>query len=163
MEKPLFVHTRFGLRLVSMTVLSDFLDSSSLCLLCQQLSPHTHSQASCVSCSACHSRRPVSYHLDINLYETLEWHQHFCAIVLDQPVAKKSKDGVQRWEKGHGDAYPAHFRFFQSKSRILVWLYEQTQMKIEGNIIGFDEYMNVVLEDACEIDTKQIAKNHWAK
>ena len=35
------------------------------------------------------------------------------------------------------------FRFFQSKARILVWLYEQTQMKIEGNIIGFDEYMNV--------------------
>ena len=51
------------------------------------------------------------------------------------------------------------FRFFQSKARILVWLYEQTQMKIEGNIIGFDEYMNVVLEDACEIDTKTNGNN----
>ena len=77
--------------------------------------------------------------------------------LLDQPVVK-NQDGVQRWEKGHGDAYQLIFRFFQIKSRILVWLYEQTQMKIEGNIIGFDEYMNVVLEDACEIDTKTNSK-----
>lgn len=55
------------------------------------------------------------------------------------------------------------FRFFQSKARILVWLYEQTQMKIEGNIVGFDEYMNVVLEDACEIDTKTNSKKPLGK
>ena len=46
------------------------------------------------------------------------------------------------------------FRYFQSKSKILVWLYENTSMKIEGQIVGFDEYMNIVLEDAYEIDTK---------
>ncbi len=55
------------------------------------------------------------------------------------------------------------FRFFQSKSRILVWLYENTNMKIEGQIIGFDEYMNVVLEDAYEIDTKSNKKKPLGK
>lgn len=28
-------------------------------------------------------------------------------------------------------------------------------MQIEGQIIGFDEYMNMVLEDAVEIDSKK--------
>ena len=27
-------------------------------------------------------------------------------------------------------------------------------MKIEGHIVGFDEYMNIVLEDAYEVETK---------
>ena len=46
------------------------------------------------------------------------------------------------------------FRFLQSRTRIQVWLYENTQMRIEGRIIGFDEYMNVVLDDAEEVDMK---------
>ena len=29
-----------------------------------------------------------------------------------------------------------------------MWLYEQVNMRIEGCIIGFDEYMNLVLDDA---------------
>jgi len=32
-----------------------------------------------------------------------------------------------------------------------VWLYEDTKLQIEGQIIGFDEYMNMTLEDAVEI------------
>ena len=32
-----------------------------------------------------------------------------------------------------------------------VWLYEDTKTQIEGQIIGFDEYMNMVLDDAVEI------------
>uniref|UniRef100_A0A8C8YK48 Small nuclear ribonucleoprotein E n=1 Tax=Prolemur simus TaxID=1328070 RepID=A0A8C8YK48_PROSS len=39
-------------------------------------------------------------------------------------------------------------------SRIQVWLYEQVNMRIEGCIIGFDEYMNLVLDDAEEIHSK---------
>lgn len=33
----------------------------------------------------------------------------------------------------------------------MVWLYEDTKMQIEGQIIGFDEYMNMTLEDAVEV------------
>eukprot|EP00631_Chrysoreinhardia_giraudii_P000650 CAMPEP_0197414802 /NCGR_PEP_ID=MMETSP1170-20131217/1486_1 /TAXON_ID=54406 /ORGANISM="Sarcinochrysis sp, Strain CCMP770" /LENGTH=98 /DNA_ID=CAMNT_0042941555 /DNA_START=119 /DNA_END=415 /DNA_ORIENTATION=- len=46
------------------------------------------------------------------------------------------------------------FRFLQSRTRIQIWLYENTTMRIEGRIIGFDEYMNVVLDDAEEINMK---------
>merc|ERR1711998_641398 len=40
------------------------------------------------------------------------------------------------------------FRFLQNKSRIQIMLYEHNDMRIEGRIIGFDEYMNLVLDDA---------------
>ncbi|CEP00945.1 Small nuclear ribonucleoprotein E [Plasmodiophora brassicae] len=46
------------------------------------------------------------------------------------------------------------FRFLQSKSRVQLMLYENTDMRLEGQIIGFDEYMNVVLDDAIEISQK---------
>jgi len=44
---------------------------------------------------------------------------------------------------------------FLQKSRIQIWLYEQTDMRIEGRIIGFDEYMNLVLDEAEEISIKK--------
>jgi small nuclear ribonucleoprotein E len=34
-------------------------------------------------------------------------------------------------------------------------LYEDTRIQVEGVIIGFDEYMNFVLDDAVEIDTRK--------
>mmetsp|Transcript_11301 Transcript_11301/g.16606 ORF Transcript_11301/g.16606 Transcript_11301/m.16606 type:complete len:89 (-) Transcript_11301:719-985(-) len=43
------------------------------------------------------------------------------------------------------------FSHLQKKNRVLVWLYEDTKLQIEGQIIGFDEYMNMTLEDAVEI------------
>mmetsp|Transcript_41282 Transcript_41282/g.70664 ORF Transcript_41282/g.70664 Transcript_41282/m.70664 type:complete len:87 (-) Transcript_41282:685-945(-) len=46
------------------------------------------------------------------------------------------------------------FGHLQKKTRVKVWLYEDTRMAIEGHIIGFDEYMNCVLEGAAEVDTK---------
>lgn len=46
------------------------------------------------------------------------------------------------------------FRYLQNRSRIQVWLYEQTSTRIEGYIIGFDEYMNLVLDDAQEVSLK---------
>mmetsp|Transcript_33094 Transcript_33094/g.53152 ORF Transcript_33094/g.53152 Transcript_33094/m.53152 type:complete len:88 (+) Transcript_33094:76-339(+) len=47
------------------------------------------------------------------------------------------------------------FRLLQNKSRIQIMLYEQTNMRIEGVIIGFDEYMNLVLDNAEELDMKR--------
>ena len=52
------------------------------------------------------------------------------------------------------------FRYLQNRSRIQVWLYEQVNMWIEGCIIGFDEYMNLVLDDAEEIHSKS-QENKW--
>ena len=44
--------------------------------------------------------------------------------------------------------------YSQQKKRVKIWLYEDTRMSIEGQIIGFDEYMNMTLDDAAEVDTK---------
>ena len=46
------------------------------------------------------------------------------------------------------------FRYLQNKSQIQVWLYEQVNIWIEGCIIGFDEYMNLILDDAEKIHSK---------
>ncbi|TFJ80481.1 hypothetical protein NSK_008222 [Nannochloropsis salina CCMP1776] len=47
------------------------------------------------------------------------------------------------------------FRMLQGKQRLQVWLYEQTSVRMEGKLIGFDEYMNVVLDEAEEVDSKK--------
>ena len=39
---------------------------------------------------------------------------------------------------------------------MLIWLYSNTDIRIQGTIIGFDEYMNLVLDDAEEI--KQVSR-----
>ncbi len=39
------------------------------------------------------------------------------------------------------------------------WLRDKPQMKIEGQIRGFDEFMNVVLDEAEEISTKREEEN----
>nr|CAG8569010.1 13752_t:CDS:2 [Entrophospora candida] len=41
------------------------------------------------------------------------------------------------------------------KTRVQIWLYEQVDLRIEGQIIGFDEFMNLVLDDAEEINVKK--------
>lgn len=46
------------------------------------------------------------------------------------------------------------FEFLKNRERIQVWLYENVSMKMEGVIIGFDEYMNVVLDEAEEVYLK---------
>ena len=46
------------------------------------------------------------------------------------------------------------FRFLQNRARVQVWLNENVNLRIEGHIIGFDEYMNLVLEDAAEYYVK---------
>lgn len=50
------------------------------------------------------------------------------------------------------------FRYLQNRSRIQVWLSENVKLRIEGLLIGFDEYMNLVLDDACEYYIKNNVK-----
>ncbi|GKA09968.1 small nuclear ribonucleoprotein E-like protein [Tanacetum coccineum] len=50
------------------------------------------------------------------------------------------------------------FRFLQTKTRIQIWLFQQKDLRIEGRIIGFDEYMNLVLDEAEEVSIKKKKK-----
>lgn len=45
------------------------------------------------------------------------------------------------------------FKYLQQQSPVTIWLYEQTQLRIQGKIRGFDEFMNVVIDDAVEVST----------
>ncbi|KAG5679123.1 hypothetical protein PVAND_008715 [Polypedilum vanderplanki] len=50
------------------------------------------------------------------------------------------------------------FRYLQNRSRVCVWIFENVNLRIEGAIIGFDEYMNLVLDDAEEYNIKTANK-----
>ncbi|WFD34784.1 hypothetical protein MCUN1_001628 [Malassezia cuniculi] len=43
------------------------------------------------------------------------------------------------------------FRYLQQQTRVSLWLYDNVEFRIEGTIIGFDEFMNVTLDDAAEV------------
>ncbi|WFD29940.1 hypothetical protein MSPP1_000954 [Malassezia sp. CBS 17886] len=43
------------------------------------------------------------------------------------------------------------FRHLQQQTRVSLWLYDNTEFRLEGKIIGFDEFMNVTLADAEEV------------
>ncbi|KAF2835230.1 Sm-like ribonucleoprotein [Patellaria atrata CBS 101060] len=43
------------------------------------------------------------------------------------------------------------FKLLQQRSTVQIWLYEQLGIRIEGKIRGFDEFMNLVIDDAVEI------------
>ncbi|CAG8436386.1 2703_t:CDS:2 [Ambispora gerdemannii] len=47
------------------------------------------------------------------------------------------------------------FKYLQNKTRVQIWLYEQVDLRIEGQIIGFDEFMNLVLDSAEEVNAKK--------
>ncbi|EEQ29438.1 hypothetical protein McanMca71_004328 [Microsporum canis] len=48
---------------------------------------------------------------------------------------------------------PIHFIFklLQQRATVSIWLYEQLAVRIEGKIRGFDEFMNLVVDDAVEV------------
>ncbi|PSN69196.1 small nuclear ribonucleo protein E [Corynespora cassiicola Philippines] len=46
------------------------------------------------------------------------------------------------------------FKLLQSRSNVCIWLYENLGMRIEGKLRGFDEFMNLVLDDAFEVTLK---------
>ena len=48
---------------------------------------------------------------------------------------------------------PLHmlFGYLKEEKRIRIHLNQNSKMVIEGKIVGFDEFMNIVLDDAVEI------------
>ncbi|XP_006168121.1 small nuclear ribonucleoprotein E-like [Tupaia chinensis] len=46
------------------------------------------------------------------------------------------------------------FSYLQNRTWIQVWFYEQVNVWLEGCIIGLDECMNLILDDAKEINSK---------
>ncbi|CAH2351683.1 U6 snRNA-associated Sm-like protein LSm6 [[Candida] railenensis] len=46
------------------------------------------------------------------------------------------------------------FKYLQQQVPVTIWLYEQNQSRIQGKIRGFDEFMNVVIDDAVEVSTE---------
>merc|ERR1711996_186207 len=63
--------------------------------------------------------------------------------------------GNQRVQKVMVQPINLIFRFLQNRTRVQVWLYENINTRIEGHIVGFDEYMNLVLDDAAEVHLKR--------
>jgi small nuclear ribonucleoprotein E len=55
------------------------------------------------------------------------------------------------------------FEFLKTKAVVQIWLFENTTMKIEGVIVGFDEYMNVCLDQAVEINVKKGTRKEIGK
>ncbi|KIJ45696.1 hypothetical protein M422DRAFT_29786 [Sphaerobolus stellatus SS14] len=47
------------------------------------------------------------------------------------------------------------FKNLQQRTKISIWLYDNVDMRIEGRIIGFDEFMNLVIDDAEEVYVKE--------
>ncbi|EDO14418.1 hypothetical protein Kpol_218p3 [Vanderwaltozyma polyspora DSM 70294] len=43
------------------------------------------------------------------------------------------------------------FNYLQQQTLVTFWLYEQVGIRIRGKIAGFDEFMNVVIDDALEV------------
>ncbi|KAI1334808.1 small nuclear ribonucleoprotein E [Xylariaceae sp. FL0016] len=50
------------------------------------------------------------------------------------------------------------FKLLQTHATVKIWLYEQLSIRIEGKIRGFDEFMNLVVDDAVEV--KQVTKTN---
>jgi len=46
------------------------------------------------------------------------------------------------------------FKNLQQRAKVIVWLYDNIEVRIEGRITGFDEFMNVVLDEAAEVYVK---------
>ncbi|OAL47838.1 small nuclear ribonucleo protein E [Pyrenochaeta sp. DS3sAY3a] len=56
------------------------------------------------------------------------------------------------------------FKLLQSRATVSVWLYENLGIRIEGKLRGFDEFMNLVIDDAVEVtqakkDTPEVRRN----
>eukprot|EP01041_Mallomonas_annulata_P005851 gene5851-11818_t len=78
---------------------------------------------------------------------------------MSRPMSGGRGDGP-RVKKVMTQAINLIFEFLKNRERVLIWLYENTSTKIEGVIIGFDEYMNLVLDDAAEINVKTAESTH---
>ncbi|PWN30133.1 Sm-like ribonucleo protein [Jaminaea rosea] len=54
------------------------------------------------------------------------------------------------------------FRYLQQQTRVSLWLYDNLETRIEGRIVGFDEFMNVVISEAEEVYTEKCRRNEGA-
>lgn len=43
------------------------------------------------------------------------------------------------------------FNYLQQQTPVSIWLYEQVGYRIRGKIRGFDEFMNIVIDDAYQV------------
>lgn len=43
------------------------------------------------------------------------------------------------------------FNYLEQQTTVSIWLYEQIGYRIHGKISGFDEFMNIVIDDALEV------------
>lgn len=46
------------------------------------------------------------------------------------------------------------FRFLQSRARVIIWINDNVNKRFEGIIVGFDEFMNLVLADTIEMNIR---------
>jgi small nuclear ribonucleoprotein E len=60
---------------------------------------------------------------------------------------------------------PLHvlFGYLKQESRIRIHLNENNKVVIEGKIIGFDEFMNIVLDDAWEVYLRDDSRLHMGR
>eukprot|EP00088_Acartia_fossae_P036729 TRINITY_DN37923_c0_g1_i1.p1 TRINITY_DN37923_c0_g1~~TRINITY_DN37923_c0_g1_i1.p1 ORF type:complete len:108 (-),score=0.70 TRINITY_DN37923_c0_g1_i1:116-397(-) len=66
-----------------------------------------------------------------------------------------SYGGQQKVQKVMVQPINLIFRYLQNRTVVSVWLYENINTRIEGIITGFDEYMNLVLDEAVEVHLKR--------
>eukprot|EP00128_Syssomonas_multiformis_P002660 Colp12_sorted_trinity150504_noHs@17938 len=69
-------------------------------------------------------------------------------------MAQRGVTGGPKVKRVMTQAINLIFEFLKNKERVQIWLYENVAIKMEGIIIGFDEYMNVVLDEAEEVNVK---------
>eukprot|EP01039_Chlorochromonas_danica_P001797 gene1798-1963_t len=69
-------------------------------------------------------------------------------------MSQRGGNGGPRVKRVMTQAINLIFEFLRTRETVMIWLYENVNMKIEGIIVGFDEYMNVVLDDAVEVNIK---------
>merc|ERR1712110_327938 len=74
---------------------------------------------------------------------------------FSQKQHRMSYGGGQKVQKVMVQPINLIFRYLQNRTRVVVWLYENVNTRIEGQIVGFDEYMNLVLDEATEVRTKR--------
>jgi small nuclear ribonucleoprotein E len=55
------------------------------------------------------------------------------------------------------------FKFLQNHDKVQIWLYEQIDSRLEGTIRGFDEFMNLVVDDAVEINYKKDTRRNLGR
>ena len=51
------------------------------------------------------------------------------------------------------------FDLYQTKTRIQIWIFDNKDILFEGKILGFDEYMNMVLDECEEVNDKKKTRN----